>query len=512
MKTLKTRCPNLTRFFGIGSAFLLALGLATAIPSRAQTFTTLASFDETDGVDPWNASLTQGRDGNLYATTTEGGTNADCYEGQYYGCGTVFKVTLAGVLTSLHSFCAPPNCADGAEALEGVVLAVDGNFYGTTFAGGNNSEGTFFKITPGGNLTTLYSFCAQNNCADGGGPVGLVQGRDGNFYGVTEDGGANGLSGTVYKITAGGKLTTLYNFCSQNQCSDGAHPVANLIQAADGNFYGVARDGGYYRTVCNDTPCGTVFKITPEGKLTTLHIFCPGKYGCPGGGAPYGPLVEAADGDFYGTTLYAGANGAGTVFKVTREGKFKALYSFCSQPSCADGSSALGGLVHATDGNLYGTTFWGGANGAGTLFRITPDGALTTLYSLCSEANCADGGNPQAGLIQATDGNLYGMALSGGTNTCWNESCGTIFKLDMGLGPFVAFVRGVGKIGQTAKILGQGFNGTSGVSFNGTPANFTVHRDTYLSATVPQGATTGFVTVTTPGGTLTSNVPFRVRP
>jgi uncharacterized repeat protein (TIGR03803 family) len=168
--------------------------------------------------------------------------------------------------------------------------------------------------------------------------------------------------------------------------------------------------------------------------------------------------------------------------------------------------------IQATDGNLYGTTFFGGnlscdsRYGCGTVFRIEPTGALTTLHSFC-DPPCNDGAWPLAGLIQATDGTFYGAASSGGS-----MGDGTIFSLSMGLAPFLAFVQDYGKVGQTGGILGQGFTGTTGVSFNGTSATFTVISDTYLTATVPAGATTGYVTVATPSGTLTSNVPFHVIP
>ena len=184
---------------------------------------------------------------------------------------------------------------------------------------------------------------------------------------------------------------------------------------------------------------------------------------------------------------------------------FTTLYSFCSQPNCRDGSNPLAGLVQATNGNLYGTTSSGGEfNNNGTVFEITLKGALTTVYDFTGGP---DGSLPFAGLVQATNGNLYGATYGAGAN-----GVGTIFGLDEGLGPFVTFVQAAGKVGQTGPILGQGLTGTTSVSLNGTPANFTVVSDTFITATVPAGATTGYVTVTTPSGTLTSNVPFHVIP
>ena len=232
---------------------VLLLCAAMAIASPAQVLTTLHSFAGGDGASPLFAGLVQATDGNFYGTTVAGGA---------YNSGTVFKISFSGTLTTLHSF----NGADGAASYAGLVQATDGNFYGTTIAGGASNTGTVFKITPSGTLTTLYSFCSQANCADGTNPrAGLVQAIDGNFYGTTFGGGAND-EGTVFKITPSGGLTTLYSFCGQANCADGQHPLAGLIQATDGNFYGTTWYGG-----ANDE--GTIFKIPPSGALTTLHSF-----------------------------------------------------------------------------------------------------------------------------------------------------------------------------------------------------------------------------------------------
>lgn len=190
------------------------------------------------------------------------------------------------------------------------------------------------------------------------------------------------------------------------------------------------------------------------------------------------------------------------------------LYAFCSQTNCSDGSHPQDGLVQATDGSFYSTTVQGGANGFGTIFKITSAGRLTTLYSFCSQTNCPDGSYPATTVLQATSGTFYGTTVWGGVYGCSDGSggCGTVFSLSVGLDPFVAFVRTSGKVGQAAGILGQGFTGTTAVSFNGNPAAFTVKSDTFLAATVPTGATTGTVQVTTPSGVQLSNVPFRVLP
>jgi uncharacterized repeat protein (TIGR03803 family) len=247
---------------------------------------------------------------------------------------------------------------------------------------------------------------------------------------------------------------------------------------------------------------GTVFQITAGGKLTTLYSFGGGADGA----GPADALIQASNGKFYGTTSAGGANSGGTVFEMT-PGKVRTIYSFCSLSSCADGGTPLAGLIQATDGNLYGTTSAGGANGGGTIFRITTAGTLTTLYSFCSQTGCTDGDSPYEGLLQATNGALYGTTYYGGT-----DNDGTIYSLSVGLGPFVQTVTTSGKVGAAVIILGNNLTGTTSVSFGRTAATFTVASDTEIKTTVPAGATTGTVAVTTPKGTLKSNVPFRVTP
>lgn len=488
------------------------LCLATAIAAPAQTFKTLAPFEGTNGANPL-AGMVQGADGNFYGTTNGGGTN---------GSGTVFKITAGRKLTTLYNF----GPADGAYPNASLVLATDGNFYGTTYAGGANCApsgcGTVFKITPQGTLTTLYSFCARSNCNDGANPVaGLIQAADGNLYGTTLEGGNPncffaGSCGTVFRITLGGKLTTLHRF----DFSEGAYPSGPLLESGDGNFYGTAKSGGTSRVdICEDTGvgCGTIFKMTPGGTVSAIYSFCP-VFQCSDGTMPSGGLIQASDGNFYGTTSNYGDYGGGTVFNVTAGGTLTTLYSFCAQPNCIDGAQPQAGVIQATDGNFYGTSFAGGANddcgeplgGCGTLFELTPQDTLTTLYRFCARADCSDGSLPEA-VFQATDGKFYGTTAEGGVG-CTPSGCGTIFSLDMGLSPFVAFVRAAAKVGGLAEVLGQGLVGVTQVSFNGVPASFTVRADTFLTATVPAGATTGYVTVTTPSGVLTSNVQFNVLP
>ncbi len=481
--------------------FAVMVVAGTALGAEAQTFTALSVF--TNGYDP-QASLIQNVDGNYYGTTASGGNSGNC---PLATCGTVFSITPSGRLTTLHDF----ENTDGEAPVAALVLGTDGQLYGTTELGGDMpcpsypTCGTVFKVTTAGTLTSLHGFCAQTDCADGVLPLApLVQGPDGSFYGTTEQGGGVACNpvpgcGTVFKITSGGKLTTLYRFCAQPGCLDGNQPAAGLVMGNDGNFYGTTYIGGPKNG-------GTLFKITPGGVLTTLYTFCSQPL-CTDGDGPAAGLIQGTDGNLYGTASSDGLNFGGTVFKISTTGTYTTLYNFCSQPNCTDGGAPTGTLVQATDGNFYGTTPSGGANGRGTIFSITPNGVFTTLHTFCGALHCTDGSQPVAGLLQATNGNFYGTTSSGGKG---ND--GTVFRLNMGFGPFVAFVRGAAKPNQQFGILGQGFTGTTAVLLNGTAAAFTIVSHTFILATVPAGATTGYVTVTTPGGTLTSNKPFVVIP
>ncbi len=492
---------------------------------------TLFSFDGTDGGNPATA-LVQGTDGNLYGTTFAGGANTGCP----YGCGTFFRISTSGELTTLYNFCSQANCADGSGPSGQLVLGIDGNFYGITEFGGTGSAGcpspancgTVFKVTPNGTLTTIYNWCSQLNCADGNyelltEPGPFVQGSDGNFYGVNDAGGLG--YGTAFKLTPSGTLTTLHNWCSEPNCADGWDAGNGLIQATDGNFYGTT-----YRFGANGI--GTFFKMTPSGTLTTLYNFCSlgGSSVCTDGGFPVGPLTQASNGDFYGTTSYGGANEqsaacmaqgitggyCGTVFEITASGSLTTLYNFCSQPNCTDGASPGFQLVQASDGNLYGVTLAGGYSsctsslplgpGCGTIFKLTKSGALTTLQVLDGEYQ-----NPEA-LFQATLGTFYGETVSGGGyGSCFADStCGTVFSVAAGLPPFVETVPTTGQVGEAVSILGTNLTGATSVTFNGTVAVFTIESDNYINATVPTGATTGTVSVVTPSGTLSSNVNFVV--
>lgn len=391
------------------------------------------------------------------------------------------KSPRGGTLTVPYSF----DYTDGASPTSGLTLSTDGYFYGTTVNAGTSSYGTVFKITPSGILTILHNF---TNSGDGAYPYAPpIQGTDGNFYGTTSQTDIG--YGTVYKITSSGQFTTLYSFDSTH----GSYPFAPLIQGTDGNFYGTTKTGG------TNYGNGVVYKITSSGRLTVLSNFDQTH-----GGQPISPLVQGNDGNFYGTTSVGGSTGDGVVFKITATGERTILHNL---NKTVDGSTPYAGLVQATDGNLYGANSYGGTTDQGTIFRISPISPYP--YKVLYNFDGATGANPDVTLLQKTDGILYGDTIRGGSGTQCG-SCGVFYSLNVGLKPFVSLVSTSGKVGKTIEILGQGFKGTTDVSFNGTAATFKVSSATYLTATVPNGATTGFVTVTTPKRKLKSNKRFRV--
>ncbi|HXC98072.1 MAG TPA: choice-of-anchor tandem repeat GloVer-containing protein [Verrucomicrobiae bacterium] len=350
-------------------------------------FTSLYSFIHNEGTDS-EADLVKGSDGNFYGTTSAGGTN---------NAGTVFRISSTGAFSSLYSF---TGGNDGASPYAGLVQGSDGDFYGTTFGGGSNDFGTLFKINTNGTLTNLYSF---TGAADGADPeADLLEGSDGNFYGTTYSGGTNG-HGTVFKISAAGAFTSLFSFTGG---SDGAGPAAGLTQASDGSFYGTTSRGG-------DSNAGTVFKISASGVFNRLHSFTGGNDGAN----PFAGLVQGSDGNFYGTTVAGGTNGYGIVFKISARGAFASLHSFTHG---IDGAYSYAGLIRGNEGNFYGTTYSGGTNDYGTVFKITATGAFTSLYSFTGGN---DGGYPFAALVQGSNGNFYGTTFGGG------RVPGTVFRL-----------------------------------------------------------------------------------
>jgi uncharacterized repeat protein (TIGR03803 family) len=462
------------------------LWATAAAALSAQTFTTLVNFDGLNGYSPENVSLVQGLDGNFYGMTIYGGTN---------GRGNVFKVTSGGTVTTVYSFCSQTNCTDGEFPMAGLALGTDGNVYGTTYYGGTGACqygcGTVFKVTPEGILTTLHSF---NGYPDGSAPLyPLIQGTDGDFYGTTDSDGEN--AGTIFRISPGGMFKTEHAFDARK--SEPAN--GPLLQASDGNFYGTTGGGGE----------ASVYRLTPAGVFTTVFTFDLEGIGSD----PVGGVVQGTNGNLYGTTNYGGTStncdgGCGTVYELTLQGALTSLLSF----DATDGAYPYGPLIQATDGNLYGMTTGGGTgpcvdnygiSGCGTIFQITPAGALTTLNYFTQ----AEGGGTNAGgLLQGTNGEFYGTTAGGGT-----YQFGTVFSLNVGLGQFVETLPTSAKVGAHIKILGSFLTGATSVTFNGTAATFTIISKSEILTTVPAGATTGTVQVISPRlGTLSSNVPFTV--
>lgn len=501
---------------------LCACCFLTGSALTAQTFTVLKTFSGADGHNP-NAVI-QGINGNIFGTTLSGGTGYNINGGY----GTIFEITPSGNPVGMYRFCSVSKCADGFYPLAGLALGADGNLYGTTQSGGTSTNctnregcGTLFQVTLSSKLTTLYNFCALTACGDGQIPQEtLVQGPNGSLFGTTWEGGSHNSSrcgavgcGTVFEITPSGSLTTLHQFC-QTDCSDGADPQSPLVVGLDGNLY-----GGSNASV--NPMLGTLFVMTPTGGFDILHQFI----GASGGDETVG-MVAGNDGNIYGTNSSGGSyskcssSPCGTFFQLTPGGQYTTLYTFCSLANCVDGGGPwIGGIIQASDGNFYGTTVQGGTqtysglcNKCGVLYQITPAGKLTVLHNFCSQADCADG-NGGGALMQGTDGKLYGTTPSGGlVGGCGGNGCGTIFSFDMGLSPFVKPNPWFGKTGYTISILGNNLTGTTGVSFNGTPATFIILSDTLVKATVPPGATNGTIQVTTASGTLSSVVAFQIRP
>jgi uncharacterized protein (TIGR03437 family) len=357
--------------------FLLCVA---TVASPAQTLTNVVNFNGGNGAGP-TSGLILASDGNYYGTTGS----------------TIYKLTPAGVLTTIYSFVESGVVFPGA-----LIQGVDGNLYGTTGRGGPGGAGTIFKTTPSGVLTTLYGFTLAE-----GSPTGLTQASDGNFYGTTSAGTAGTLGG-IFRITPAGALTVLYTFTLGPTDENGWDPDG-MVQGADGNFYGVTGLGG------GPLGAGTIFKITPTGVLTILYSFTG-----PDGRAP-GPLIQGSDGNFYGITSEGGSSGNGTVFNVTPAGVLTTLHSF----SGSEGFSPTGALLQAGDGNFYGTTQYGGS-GFGTIFELTPAGALTTLHNFTG--NTPSGIEPNGNLIQGSDGRIYGTTQTGGGP----QSAGIIFALSVG--------------------------------------------------------------------------------
>jgi uncharacterized repeat protein (TIGR03803 family) len=459
--------------------FFLTLVLASATAS-AQTFKVLFDGDRGTGTNTQDFKFTQAWDGNLYVTANQGGpANGNCL----FGCGQILAMTTAGAVIPVHEF---DFASEGASPRGGLTLGTDGNLYGVLSGGGTTGFGSIFKITTGGVFTILHAFSGS----DGNAFYPPIQATDGNFYGTTSAGGFNG---SLYKLTPSGNFTVLHGF-NRNVEGDGGGP---LVQGVDGKLYTAAPEG--------TSGGGTILQFTTKGKLKILHNFPLDRSEGYGIFTP----VQAPDGNFYGVCNQGGAQSSGTVWKISPTGAFTLLYSL---NGTTDGQYPGNRLSLGTDGKLYGSTEYQGVNGGagtgGTLFRVTTAGAYSVLFGFTG-GNAPSGSFPNTVLTQDTNGLFYGITAFGGGP----DSDGTFYELDNTLAPFAALQTTSGTVGAHIGILGQGFGNSSVVKFGGTPAStITVTGTTFIMATVPHGALTGPVTVTTGSSVLSSPASFKVLP
>ncbi len=456
-----------SRLIALMIALVVTGGAISASPQTI-TVSSLIPFTSADG----NAYATQvqGRNGNYYAVTNP-----------VNGTGTNFDFSSNGKRATVYSFVSSTFAYEGLSSL---TLGSDGYFYGTiegtqTISGGGDM-GEFYRVSSSGVYSLLHVFSG----ADGIYPTNPpIEATDGNFYGTTAN---HGNASTVYKYTRSGQFSVIYT-----TTTDTGLGCERVMLGNDGNLYVTCIGGGFKRN-------GTIIKLTTSGQVLQYYKF-------PGGATGSYPalLLQGSDGNFYGLTLAGGVSqsgGYGTIFQFTPQGKVNTLYQI---GSLAGSGRNAGALIEGSDGNLYGLTIIGGANDLGTLFRCTTSGSYTDLYSFASSV-----GSDPDGLMQSTTGLLYGSTYFTG----FISGYGGIFTANLGLGPFVSTVERASSVGKVVEILGQSFTGTTSVTFNGVAASsFTVSSDTYLTAVVPTGATTGPVVVSSPTQTLTSNRNLTIR-
>ncbi len=407
----------------------------------------------------------QGPGGNFYGVTLRGGPN---------DAGTIFLMTPQGGLKTLYTF----DGLNGHYPRGPLVQGQSGNLFGTTDTGGKFGWGTIFKTSRTGALQTLHSFCQQTGCPDGATPnFGLVRGLDGWFYGTTNIGGAAG-KGVLFRIGPNGTYTVLFSFGGSHK-NFGSHPAGSLVQASDGNLYGVCFAGGANQR-------GTIFMVTPQGHVKLVHTF---QYVGTEGSSPNFGLIEGADGNLYGATTAGGANGWGTLFQISLQGTYRDIYDI---PAWAVQN---GPPIQASDGNLWESVT---PNGSGHVIAVSTSGSLVEDVYLHI-------GDEYSALMQGTDGKLYVAGASG-----------FIYAIDAGLPPpapsVVGFRPASGLVGTNVVVSGANYVGATGVTFNGVSAGFVVNASGVITATVPVGASSGPVQVTTPGGPVASQTDFTVLP
>jgi uncharacterized repeat protein (TIGR03803 family) len=358
-----------------------------------------AFHGESDGSRP-TAGVVRDAAGNLYGTTSSGGGVSHD--------GTVFKIDSSGDESVLYRF----SSSGSFSPLGGVVLDSAGNLYGTASMGETYATdfGSVFTVSVDGQETELHNFSEGAGVGGADPSGGLTRDAAGNFYGSTSAGGAGG--GVIFKLNPFGKETVIYNFTGG---ADGLSPNGNLIRDSEGNFYGTTEYGG--DTYCFQG-CGVVFKIDPSGNETVLHTFIAGD----DGGNPLSGLIRDSEGNLYGTARNYGAFGFGDVFKIDTSGNFSVVYAFSGG---ADGATPESGLVLGPTGDMYGTTAFGGVTGGwGTVYKVDTSGQETVIYSFTGTNG--DGQNPHAGVTLDSEGNLYGTTQFGGSSSVF----GTVYKVD----------------------------------------------------------------------------------
>jgi uncharacterized repeat protein (TIGR03803 family) len=544
---------------------MIASVLLLAVAASAQTYTKLYTYPI--GAGAYSGAgfpqvMSQGRDGDLYSTIQNDGTK---------NVGTVYKMTTGGTPSTIYNFCTVTSCTDGGYPNGGATLGFDGNSYGTTTGGGTHAAGTVFKVTPTGTLTTLWNFAngtdesaplyttllgqdtnmygvsvgqyhgqygaffkvsssgvfkalADFTSANGALPNLPTQGTDGNFYGTTKFGGTKNL-GVVYKITPAGKITVLHNFTGyvSSTVYDGTYPLGVLVQGNDGDFYGTTYEGGAYNE-------GSVFKISASGVYTLLYSF---HFVSPtfDGQRPWAGLVLGTDGNFYGTTQFGGKNNSGTIFKITPAGNETVEYNFCSIAGCADGIYPITPVVQHTNGKFYGNTT--GNSLGGSVFYSLAMGlapfAQLVLWSGKVGATAEILGQGLSGTSSVSFDGIPATTFAAVSNTYLTAkvpagaktgsvsvvtSGGTLISSHIFLVvPTITTISPTsGPVGTAVTITGTGLTQATKVTFGGKAGTFTVNNDSQITATVPTGAKTGKIVVTTPGGTATSSGTFTVTP
>jgi uncharacterized repeat protein (TIGR03803 family) len=442
------------------SANAAEVATATVTVAAGPAFTVLHSFNgTTEGAIPW-APLIWGTDGYMYAPTIAGGNLSCGYISSYQGCGTLYRIDTQGNAEVLKSF----QGTDGAYPSDALVQASNGTMYGTTGFGGTDTTGCGVGTTPSGcgslftlalpnTFSSIFSFGPYSSTLGISPEVVLLNASDGNWYGANVVGGGTNCGGTLGTVSQPA-CGTLFKFSATNTPillhaftgADGAYPAGGLIQGTDGNLYGVTEGGGASNCSSYAKPgCGTVFRITTAGSLQTLHAFTQ-----QDGATPAARLILGQDGNLYGTTLFGGSSvcsggaqwqGCGTVFRIDGSGNFKLIHAF----EGPDGAYPAR-LYQGADGYFYGTAEGGGdANcsgrygpGCGVVFRMDPTGNVTVIHSFTGQS---DGAWPESALIQGGDGSLFGTAAYGGT-----YDDGVVFKISnlasLQLGAAISPVRG----------------------------------------------------------------------